>query len=237
MGESFLDFSPQLNIPGLVAAISVRTANNKAELKRGQLIEKLGLPDQLCIPVQIHSATVRIVQHAGTYSATDGLVTTTKDLVLTLQVADCIPLYLVDPLRKVTGLIHAGWRGAASGIISQALEKMLQVGCRPEQIKVVIGPCLRSVNFEVGPEVARFFPKQFTQPGSGDRFLLDLSGFVIGELLDSGFQAVNIFDTGLSTYPNPDSFHSFRRDGKAAGRMNAMLGWANNLLHHDPLYK
>ena len=225
MGESFLDFSPQLNIPGLVAAISVRTANNKAELKRGQLIEKLGLPDQLCIPVQIHSATVRIVQHAGTYSATDGLVTTTKDLVLTLQVADCIPLYLVDPLRKVTGLIHAGWRGAASGIISQALEKMLQVGCRPEQIKVVIGPCLRSVNFEVGPEVARLFPKQFTQPGSGDRFLLDLSGFVIGELLDSGFQAVNIFDTGLSTYPNPDSFHSFRRDGKAAGRMNAMLGW------------
>ena len=225
MGESFLDFSPQLNIPGLVAAISVRTANNKAELKRGQLIEKLGLPDQLCIPVQIHSATVRIVQHAGTYSATDGLITAAEDLVLTLQVADCIPLYLVDPDRKVTGLIHAGWRGAASGIISQALDKMLQVGCQSEQIKAVIGPCLRSVNFEVGPEVARLFPKQFTQPGSGDRFLLDLSGFVIGELLDSGFQAVNIFDTGLSTYPNPDSFHSFRRDGKVAGRMNAMLGW------------
>lgn len=225
MGESFLDFSPQLNIPGLVAAISVRTADNKAELKRGQLIEKLGLPDQLCIPVQIHSATVRIVQHAGTYSATDGLITAAEDLVLTLQVADCIPLYLVDPDRKVTGLIHAGWRGAASGIISQALDKMVQVGCRLEQIKAVIGPCLRSVNFEVGPEVARLFPKQFTQPGSGDRFLLDLSGFVIGELLDSGFQAVNIFDTGLSTYPNPDSFHSFRRDGKAAGRMYAMLGW------------
>jgi len=223
--ESFLDFSSQLDIPGLVAAISVRTANNKAELKRGQLIEKLGLPSQLCNPVQIHSATVRIVQQAGTYSATDGLITTVENLVLTLQVADCIPLYLVDPLRKVTGLIHAGWRGAASGIISQALEKILQVGCRPEQLKAVIGPCLRLVNFEVGPEVARLFPKQFTQPGSGDRFLLDLPGFVIGELLDSGFQAVNIFDTGLNTYSNPDQFHSFRRAGQAAGRMCAMLGW------------
>ncbi|MBC8401863.1 MAG: peptidoglycan editing factor PgeF [Candidatus Marinimicrobia bacterium] len=237
MEESFLDFSPQLDIPGLVAAISVRTADCKAELKREQLIQKLCLPNQLCNPVQIHSATVRIVQQAGTYSATDGLITTVENLVLTLQVADCIPLYLVDTHRKVTGLIHAGWRGAASGIISQALEKMLQVGCRSEQIKAVIGPCLRSDNFEVGPEVARLFPKQFTQPGPEDRFLLDLPGFVIGELLESGFQAVNIFDSGLNTFSNPDQFHSFRRAGQAAGRMYALLGWANNPQHYDPLYK
>jgi len=226
LAPSYIDFTSLLDTTGLIAAISTRSKNHKTELDRVRLAGQYGLcAEQLCQPLQVHSARVKQARRAGVYPETDGLVSDNADLVLTLQVADCVPLFLVDPYRKIIGLIHVGWRGAARGIVKRAVEQMLLINSAADGIKALIGPCIRAADFEVGPEVEQLFPKQFTQPGSGDRLHFDLPAYVSVELRRFGLSSENIIDTGLSTYPNPDRFHSFRRDGQAAGRMFAILGW------------
>ncbi|HIQ02271.1 MAG TPA: laccase domain-containing protein, partial [Anaerolineales bacterium] len=80
--------------------------------------------EQVVSPYQVHSANVRLVgeAHVGTVQpATDGLLTTTPGVVLLFRFADCIPLLLFDPIRRAVGLVHAGWRGAAGGVVAEAV--------------------------------------------------------------------------------------------------------------------
>ncbi len=210
----------------LIVAISTRSKINASELDRIRLAAQFGLSsEQLCEPLQVHSAQVKQARRAGVYTDTDGLVTDDANLVLTLQVADCVPLFLFDISKKIIGLIHVGWRGASRGIVQQAIEQLAVIGTAPDRIRALLGPCIRSDDFEVGPDVAQLFPDQYTKTGSGDRLNFDLAAFVKTELQRLGLPFGNIIDSGLSTYPNPDRFHSFRRDGEAAGRMFAILGW------------
>lgn len=113
---------------------------------------------------QTHTTNVRVVtkEDAGKgvvykkgYTDVDGLITNVKGLVLATFYADCVPLYFVDPVKKVIGLSHSGWRGTVAGMGRVTVEKMQEVyGCKPADIHAAIGPSICQACYEVSQEVA-----------------------------------------------------------------------------------
>ena len=84
----------------------------------------------------------------------DGLITDKPGLTLTVFTADCIPVLLYDPVRRVIAAVHAGWRGTAQNIAGKAVKKMqADYGCRPEHILAAIGPGISRCCFETHADV------------------------------------------------------------------------------------
>src|SRR4051812_4280794 len=128
---------------------------------------------------QVHGSHARAVGelHAGarweqgerSLEATDALVTATRRLPLVTMVADCLPVALVDPSRRVAAAVHAGWRGLADGVIENALAVMDQAwNTVPADVSAWLGPAIGPCCYEVGPEVAQRFPGTvLSRDGSG----------------------------------------------------------------------
>lgn len=106
---------------------------------------------------QVHGAAIAPHDRkgAGTFvgEGHDGHVTATPGLLLTISVADCVPVFLVDPQRRALGLVHAGWRGAAAGILEAGIEALAAYGSGPADLQVHFGPSICGACYEVGPEV------------------------------------------------------------------------------------
>ncbi|MFP4473098.1 MAG: peptidoglycan editing factor PgeF [Candidatus Omnitrophota bacterium] len=141
--------------------------------------------------------------------------------VLTVRTADCLPIFLYDPLRKVRALVHAGWRSTRGRIVQKTLAVMTaDLGCRPQDIRAVLGPGIRSCCYQVGQELCADFPEQVI-PRQGDWYL-DLPAVNRDQLAAAGIQKQNIADTADCTCCQQDYF-SYRREGPAAGRSLAIF--------------
>lgn len=99
---------------------------------------------------QIHSSIVEEVTESdlGRHFECDGFVTCEKNLLLTVKVADCVPILLYDEVGVIAA-IHAGWRGTVSGIAVNAVKKMISLGAAAENVKAAIGPCIHPCCYEV----------------------------------------------------------------------------------------
>lgn len=149
----------------------------------------------------------------------DGHRTTAPGLLLAVSVADCIPVYLADPVRRAVALVHAGWRGTAGGILRKAIGLMRESGSTVGNLLVhcgvgICGPC-----YEVGSEVFEGCGLPVPAAGKGP---LDLRQVLAEQARDLGVEK-------LSTSPHcsrHDSgrFFSHRGSGGADGRMVAYLG-------------
>jgi len=204
---------------------------------RQRVWDDLGFTEgQVALAEQVHGDRVAIVR-SGTGSlpvmGADALVTSTPNLLLMLFFADCVPVYFVDPVRKVIGLAHAGWRGAAANIAGKTMAVMTdEFGCAPSACFAAIGPSIGGDSYEVGAEVADQFR---TLPGTrgtsvvtprsefGGTFSLNLRQVVFGQLLSAGLPAGAIAVCDEDTLRNKRDFFSYRRDG-TTGRMAAFLG-------------
>ena len=111
-------------------------------------------PEEIARVRQVHGAEVVRVETGGDHGEADALFTTEPDLTLAVFVADCAAVVLGGD--HGVGLAHAGWRGAAAGVVTVLMEKMHQSGIAIEwaALSPMIGPCC----FEVGPEVVAQFP-------------------------------------------------------------------------------
>jgi len=175
---------------------------------------------------QVHSGLVYNAD-ADFPNEGDGLVGSQPDSLLTVRVADCLPLLLLDPTRRVVGAVHSGWRGAAAGIASRAVAKMHKdFGCAPGELQALLGPCIGAERFEVGPEVAEQFPDEAVVDRK-PRPHLNLEHAVRLQLRAAGVESIE--GGGLCTYDREDWFYSYRRQGKAAGRMVAAIGIRSSL--------
>jgi YfiH family protein len=122
-------------------------------------------PSTLIAAQQVHGTTISWVSHndcgRGAFAwdtalpNTDGLIVSEANVPVTIQVADCAPVLIADPVRHVLAVVHAGWRGALGGIASTAVRQMIEhSGTTPADLLVGIGPTLCPDCFEIGPEVA-----------------------------------------------------------------------------------
>jgi hypothetical protein len=193
----------------------------------------------LTVPAQIHGNGVAVVDedHRGQGGANfataiagmDSLVTDTPGLLLGITIADCLPVFLVDPRQGVIGLAHSGWRGTAGEIVLRTLTVMRDVfGTQPEQVVAAIGAGIGGCCYEVGAEVR----EALLQTGSGEeafrpspagRWMLNLPEVVVQQLLAVGVPETAISRAPYCTCCRSDLFFSHRRDGTQAGRMGAFL--------------
>jgi len=197
-----------------------KTDNRKA------IVKSLNFdPNKLAYPKQVHSSKVISINKPGIIEETDGVISINKEIVLSIKVADCVPLFLGDKVSGHFGLVHSGWRGTANNISRRAVKRMKEVGSNVKNIKAMIGPAINQCCFEVGPEVSDQFDNSFSIAGKGDRQMLDLKSVIKHQLIDSGVKSENIIIDDDCTSCREDLYYSYRRDGKKSGRMIAIAGW------------
>lgn len=178
---------------------------------------------------QTHSPTVIDTSETPTSDGEtegDALVGARRGDLLTIRTADCLPVLLLDPVRRVVGAAHAGWRGMAAGIVlNTAVELHRRYASRVQDLEAVIGPCIRADNYEVGEEVAaEFTPEAIVRRPEWPRPHLDLPRAARLQLAQAGLADDRVQDVGLCTFANPDLFPSYRRDGEKCGRLVAAIG-------------
>ena len=223
---NYTDYSDYFNIKNFVSCISHRDYDCKEIDQIENFVSALNLDkNNLVIPNQIHSNNISTISFPGIYNDVDGLISKNKKILLSIRVADCIPLFVYCCKTEYFGLIHSGWRGTKNKIVSHTIDKMKLLGSDPRGIKVVIGPSINTCCFEVGLDVSTIFAKRYSKKIKKSKYMLDLKKIVYDELLNSKIFSNNIFVDDDCTSCNPKKYFSYRRDGDSAGRMLAIAGW------------
>lgn len=224
MNESILDYAKYFQYPGLIALFTTRLYPYSPPDDCIELARIAGLnPDQLVIPKQTHTPHVEVVNKPVRLPDTDGIITADKHIILTIRVADCIPVFFADSSSHTIGLIHAGWRGVTGGILLQTAAILEKRGVHFATTQVVLGPSIRQCCFEVKDDVLHNFPVQYQYQDKQGRYWIDLHTMVVDQLMKKGFKSQNIIDTNQCTKCNSDTYHSYRQEGEAAGRMIGLM--------------
>ena len=178
---------------------------------------------KIAIPEQVHSNYVKLINENGTIKNNDGLVTTNQKLILSIKVADCVPIFLQDQKSNTFGLVHSGWRGTAGNIVKCAINKMILEQSNTEDIKVYLGPSIKSCCYEVDYKVAKKFSNSSKIKINDNKWMLDLHKEIKKNLIQLGILEFNIESSEICTF-DQQNCHSFRRNGNTAGRMFAFMG-------------
>lgn len=187
-------------------------------LNRARVAEHMGLaPDRLLTVHQTHSADALAVDGPfdGPAPKADALVTATPGLGLGILTADCQPVLFADPVARVIGAAHAGWRGALSGILEATLDAMETLGATRSHILAAIGPSISQRAYEVGEDLLETFladdpgNTRFFANGAGGKYQFDLTGYGAARLRAAGLR--DVAWTGHCTYSAPELFYSYRR--------------------------
>lgn len=162
----------------------------------------------------------------------DAMVTNRHDIVLGILTADCSPVLLADPDAGIVAAVHAGWKGAAGGIVPSTVHAMVALGATPGNIRAAIGPTISMPNYEIGPDTAAEIValdsaaiRQIVIPDGGSREHFDIPGLLQEQLFAAGVGTVG--DLGLCTYADPVRYFSHRRathEGRTSGRQIALIG-------------
>ena len=159
-------------------------------------------------PIQVHGNRIARVTRKdkgkgacdlkSRLSAADGLITNEKGLLLMINVADCFSVFLYDPSHQAVGILHAGWRGTAQGIIRAGIEAMTtSFGSQPKKIKAGVGPGINKCCYQVGREVLKkfnTFKKQKAINNFGKQSIenedcyLDLKRIIFSQLIENGVE-------------------------------------------------
>jgi len=184
------------------------------------------------LPVhQVHRDGVWVVDGDTPLSAhdpppeCDAVVTDRPGLALCIKTADCVPVFLVDPVRPAIGAVHAGWKGTALQIVEKAVGEMVQrFGARPADLSAVIGPAIGPCCYEVDAAVYQAMSRHpdrdsFFQAGSEEgKWMLDLFRANRLQLLRSGLLPERIRTADHCTACHPELFFSHRAQGGNTGR-------------------
>ncbi len=195
---------------------------DRALKDRGDLIKNLQVKNfsftDILFTNQIHSD--RVIAARQDFNDADGLVTNLKNIVIGVYTADCCPILLSCEEPQIIAAIHAGWKGAKSGIIKSAIDAINNLGAtsgfKNLKIKAMIGPSIRQESYEVGPEFLADFlledknnQRFFIDSKKPSHYMFDLVAYIKNKLQNQGVS--DIEDSNIDTYKNPQSFFSYRR--------------------------
>ncbi|MDB9760947.1 peptidoglycan editing factor PgeF [Pelagibacteraceae bacterium] len=201
--------------------------------------KKMGLnPENLLTMNQTHSNKVIIVngsnKHLHRFNS-DALVTNEKNIAISVLTADCVPILIYDEANHIIAAIHAGWKGALSGIIENTLNEIIKINSN-NKINVAIGPCIGVNNYEIGQEFyVKFIQeskknKKFFLPIKNKKFLFDLRKYINSKFVK--FKINNVENIDFNTFSEDKNFFSFRRSNlmgkKDYGRCISVISLINN---------
>lgn len=182
-----------------------------------RLREATGLP-RAVHSLQVHRTTVLVHEsdEPGLYvtEGADGHVTARPGILLTVAVADCVPISVVDGERRRVTLLHGGWRGTAAGIVEAGLGRL---GGAPTDLYAHLGPAICGDCYEVGPEVH----EALGLPVPEGNTPVDVRAVLARQLRAAGVLADRITVSEHCTRCD-DPFFSHR--GGATGRQMGVLG-------------
>jgi purine-nucleoside/S-methyl-5'-thioadenosine phosphorylase / adenosine deaminase len=218
------------SIPGLLHAFTARGASVPRVLAAaaGRALPIFSLR-------QVHGAAVIEVSETDappsheSRPAGDALIARRRGVALEVGVADCVPILIADSAGGWIGAVHAGWRGAAAGVLSAAIRALVARGARTRDLRVGLGPSIGACCFEVGPEVVQAFERRnprltwVKEPGGKAR--IDLVDANRRQAIEEGVPEEQIEASGLCTVCRPDLLESYRRSGGAPGRMAGLIAW------------
>lgn len=194
---------------------------------RNNFYKRLNIDKKAVIlPRQYHSANVKIATSVEAEPKTDALFTQNTGLFLGVQTADCFPVFIYDTQKKAVSIIHAGWRGVVKGIVSKTLNMINQnLGSKFTNLYVAIGPGLQKECFEIRADVYKQFPEKYLgyHPENFKKNL-DLSSYLVDELISLGVPAMQIEVDPDCTRCRHDLYYSYRRDKEKSGRMLGIIG-------------
>ncbi len=221
--------------PGPRASLNmgVRWGDDRANVdeNRRRLAAAAGYTaEQLQVMRHVHGTNVWTVgEPVGDDAEFDGLVSNQVGPVLSAFAADCVPLLFAEPVARVCGSAHAGWRGTVAGVARNVVARMSALGARPERIRVALGPSIGPCCFEVGSEVVVEFRAALGDlPGlvvpGPDKDHIDLRVALRAMLESTGVLPEHIDDTPPCTRCTPERFFSYRRDGREGGMHMGFIG-------------
>ena len=202
--------------------------------------DHLGIESSQIITLnQEHGDTIVIVdQIPGTTLAGDAIIAVNSGLYPSIKTADCLPILIIDPVKKISAAIHAGWRGTVLRITRKVVLTLVNdFKCNYESIIVALGPAIGLCCYEVDQTVLKPlfseipWAEKFTAQADTDpqQFLkkrrLDLVAINHQELINLGIFPENIHVVKMCTSCNRDKLFSYRRDGVISGRNIAVTGF------------
>lgn len=214
--------------------VSVRAGDGEEPVHRNfkRIAEAFGISaSQFLLIDQVHQDGVWTIDSQTPLGmeapppAVDAVVTDRPGIALCIKTADCVPVFLIDPIRRIVSAVHAGWKGTALRIVEQTVETMgRQFGVQPADLFAFIGPSIGPCCYEVDAVVYQAMhhhrsPDAFFHPGrEAGRWMLDLPLANRFQLLDAGLLPERIRATDLCTACHPELFFSHRAQNGYTGR-------------------
>jgi YfiH family protein len=240
--------APVITVPAFASAASGvrhffgtrRHATNLA-VEAGIPIQRLsGMAEStwLLSVKQVHGTDALVVDRALTQEdrfpgGWDALVTDRPGVMVAVRTADCVPVLVHDPKRRVVAAIHAGWRGAVAGIVPKTIALMeSRFGSDPAQLRVSIGPSAGVCCYEVDEPVLASLAhacrdqSKVVKAQPGGQVHLDLKALIREQVQAAGASPDAISAVNLCTICHADLFFSYRREGKVIGTMVSAIGLA-----------
>lgn len=199
---------------------------------RAKFLSSLGVNyrDLVCAK-QVHGRDVLLageadrgkgaLDYASSVESRDGFITAEKGLPVAVLTADCLPVFICDPLREAVGILHAGWRSTEQNICARGIELMREsFGSKAGDIVAGFGPCIRACCFEVEKGFKSNF--SFGLSARGGKVFMDIALVNRRQLMECGVREENIFDSGVCTYSD-EGYFSFRKEAQDAGRFISVV--------------
>lgn len=188
-------------------------------------------------PIQNHTNKVEIVTESNIeneFNEVDGLITDLKGVALVTSLADCQGILLYDPVKKVIGNIHSGWKGTLNKIVVNAVNIMINdFNCNPKDIIAYITPSIGKCCFEVDEDVKALFLENYNNieddiyvgeiKDNKQKYYIDTLSINKKNLLELGLLEKNIEIAGICTKCNSNILHSYRSEKENSGRNIALI--------------
>lgn len=176
---------------------------------------------------QVHGAGVVDAETVTGVIEADAVVTDRPDTVAVVLVADCMPVLLTDRAGRAVGVVHAGWRGLAAGVIQAAVRALRAKLAGPgAELLAFLGPAIGPDHFEVGAEVLHAMAQALPgaarafMPADANKYRADL--FALGRMALAEERVDAVYGGGVCTYCDAQRFYSHRRD-RVTGRQAALI--------------
>jgi len=206
----------------LNVAAHVEDSMDVVNENRERLINAANLPSEPVWLDQVHGTDIVELDESipSPPIAADGAMTSKQGVVCAVMTADCLPLFLTSKDGRSVGVIHAGWRGLADGIVEKAV---LALNDSPDNVIAWAGPCISNQHFEIGAEVREQLDgmdSAYTASENSGKYYADLYQLVGERLKNSGVSQYS--HSEYCTFRDKDLFYSYRRD-KVAGRFVSLI--------------
>ena len=209
--------------------MSWKDGNLKTRRNRELFFKKLGINLENVISMyQPHGNRVEIVsakEKGKKIEGIDGMVTGEKGVFLQVAVADCVPIFFYDPIGKNVAIAHAGWKGIVKNIVHETVKAMVEIGSKPKDIIVFLGPSIKQSCYDVPAERYALFKKWGSRVARArnGKYYLDLPGIIASQLKKTGILEKNLEVSPICVSCDKD-FYSNHRDKKIEGLMVGVIG-------------